>query len=164
MIDRRDTWWERESGNSMLSIWLYTKSLKHKQDATQSQFLNRVQLVCIQNFSPSWSVAVAKAKELSTLLFTDPLGWGCRINWLDFCSRVRPPPPHHKCPRYDTKQSNGEAPVMLELWVMWSTPLLPSLQGLLWPGLVAPDRVLSMSHLELNWVLMRNWIVWNRTV
>ena len=29
---------------------------------------------------------------------------------------------------------------MLELWGMWSTPLLPLLQGPLWPGVVAPDK------------------------
>ncbi len=29
---------------------------------------------------------------------------------------------------------------MLELWGMWSTPLLPSLPGPLWPGMVAPDK------------------------
>ena len=62
---------------------------------------------------------------------------------------------------YDTKQSNGEAPVMLELWGMQSTPLPP---GSLWPRVVAPDRVLSMNQIEVNCVLMLNWIVWNRTV
>ena len=36
-------------------------------------------------------------------------------------------PPTHKCPGYDTKQSDGEAPVMLELWGMQSTHSLPSL-------------------------------------
>ena len=49
-----------------------------------------------------------------------------------------------ECPRYDIKQSDGEVPVMLEFWGMWSTPLLPLLPGPLWPGVVAPDRVLSM--------------------
>ena len=58
---------------------------------------------------------------------------------------------------YDTKQSDDEAPVMLELWGMWSTPSLPLLPGPLWPGVVVPDRV-------LNSVLMLNGIVWNRTV
>ena len=33
---------------------------------------------------------------------------------------------------------------MLELWGMRSTPLLPSIPGPLWPGVVAPDRVLFM--------------------
>ena len=64
----------------------------------------------------------------------------------------------------DIKQFDGEAPVMMELWEMQSTPSLLSLTGPLWPGVVAPDRVLSMCRLELNSVLMLNWIVWNRTV
>ena len=57
------------------------------------------------------------------------------------CRGVRPHP--HECPGYDTKQSDGEVPVMLEVWGMWSNPLLPLLTGPLWPGMVAPDRVVS---------------------
>ena len=45
---------------------------------------------------------------------------------------------------------------------MRSTPSL--LPGQLWPGIVAPDRVLSMDQIELNYVLMLNGIVWSRTV
>ena len=33
---------------------------------------------------------------------------------------------------------------MLELWGIWSAPLLPSPPGPLWPGVVAPDWALSM--------------------
>ena len=47
------------------------------------------------------------------------------------------------------KQSDGETPVMLELWGMQSTSLLPSLPGPLWFGVVAPDRVLSMGRIKL---------------
>ena len=47
---------------------------------------------------------------------------------------------------------------------MWSTLLLPSLPDILWPGVLAPDRVLSMGQIELNSLLMLNWIVWNITV
>ena len=47
-------------------------------------------------------------------------------------------------PGYDSKQSDGEVPVMLELGGMWSTSSLPLLPGSLWPGVVAPDRALSM--------------------
>ena len=35
------------------------------------------------------------------------------------------------------------------LWGMQGTPSLPSLPGPLWPGIVAPDRVLSMDQIEL---------------
>ena len=35
----------------------------------------------------------------------------------------------NECPGYDTIQSDGEFPVILELWGMRSTPLLPSLPG-----------------------------------
>ena len=64
-------------------------------------------------------------------------------------------------PAYDTKQSDGEALVMLEFWGMQSASLLLSLPGPLWPGVIASDR---MSQTELNCVLMLNWIVWNRSV
>ena len=71
-----------------------------------------------------------------------PVGWGCRIHRLLLCRGVRPPP--NECPRYDTKQSDGEVPAVLELWGMRYTPSLPSLPGPLWPEVVAPDRALSM--------------------
>ena len=60
--------------------------------------------------------------------------------------------------------NNDEVPVMLELWELQRTPSLPLLPGLLWPRVVAPDRVLFMGQIELNCVLMLNWIVWNRTI
>ena len=47
----------------------------------------------------------------------------------------------NECPWYDNQQSDGVAPVMLELWGMQSTLSLPSLLDPLWPGIVAPDRV-----------------------
>ena len=50
----------------------------------------------------------------------------------------------NECTEYDTKQSDGEAPVMLELWGIRSTPSLPLLPGPLWPRMVAPDKALSM--------------------
>ena len=52
--------------------------------------------------------------------------------------------PPNECPGYDIKQSDGEVPAMQELWGMRSTPSLPSIPGPLWPGIVAPDRALSM--------------------
>ena len=55
---------------------------------------------------------------------------------------------------HDTKQSDGEVPVILKLWRMQNTPSLQSLPGPLWPGVIAPDRVLSMGQIELNYILM----------
>ena len=69
------------------------------------------------------------------------VGWGCRIYRLHPCRGASPP---KECPSYDTKQSDGKVPVMLEPRGMWSTPSLPSLPGQLWPGVVIPERVLSM--------------------
>ena len=65
--------------------------------------------------------------------------WGCRIHRLHLCRAVRPPTPTSVL-IYDTKQSDGEVPAMLERWGMWSTPSLSSLPGPLWPGVVAPDK------------------------
>ena len=67
---------------------------------------------------------------------------GCRIHQLHLCRVGKTPP--QECPGYDTKQSDGEVPIMLEFWGMQSTPSLPLLPGPLWPGIVAPDRALSM--------------------
>ena len=52
-------------------------------------------------------------------------------------------------PGYDTKQSDGEVPIILEVWGMWSTPLLPSVPRSLWSSVVAPDQVLAMGLIEL---------------
>ena len=88
------------------------------------------------------------------------VGYGCSILRLHLCKRLR----HlNECLVYDTNQSDGEVPVMLELLRMRSTPSLPSLPGPHLPGVVAPDRALSMGEIELNCVLRRNWIAWNRT-
>ena len=45
---------------------------------------------------------------------------------------------------------------MLKLWGMQSIPSLPSLPGLLWFGVIAPDLVLSIGQIELNSILMLN--------
>ena len=90
-----------------------------------------------------------------------PVGRGCRIHRLHLCRVVRP---SNECPRYDNKQSDGEVPVMLVLWGMWSNSSLPSLPGPLWPGVVASDWVLTMGQIEAKCVFILKWIVWNRTV
>ena len=51
---------------------------------------------------------------------------------------------------------------MLELWGMGSISLSSSIHSPIWPGVVAPDRVLSMGQIKC--VLMLKWIVWNSSV
>ena len=63
------------------------------------------------------------------------------IEYTDYISAEGQDPPQ-RVSRYDTKQSDAEAPVMLELWGMRSTPSLLSLPGPLWRRVVAPNRVL----------------------
>ena len=80
---------------------------------------------------------------------TNPVTWGSRIHRLHLCSGVRPPSPKNECPAYDTKQFDDEVLAMLELWGMRSTPSLPSLPGQLWPGVIAPERVLFICQRKL---------------
>ena len=72
------------------------------------------------------------------------------------CFSVEGVRPTKECPGYDTKQSDGEASVMLKLSGMRSTPSLPLLPDPLWPGVVAPGRVHSMGQIEQNCILMLN--------
>ena len=51
----------------------------------------------------------------------------------------------NKCPGYNTKQSDGEAPV-LEFWEMPSLRLLPCP---FWPKVVVPVRVPSEHQIEI---------------
>ena len=78
------------------------------------------------------------------------VGWGCSIHRLNLCSGVRPPPNNNENPGYDTKQPDPETSVMLELWGMRSISSLPSLLGILWSRVVAPDSVLSMGQIKVN--------------
>ena len=66
------------------------------------------------------------------------------VEYTDCTSAEGQDPTPNECPGYDTKQSDGEVPAVLELWGMWSTPSLPLLPGPLWSEVVAPDRALSM--------------------
>ena len=91
-----------------------------------------------------------------------PVGWGCTIHWLLLCWEVRHT--HNEFPGYDTKEFDGEVPVMLELRGMLSTSSLTSLPGPLESEEAASERVQSMCQIRLNCIVMLNWIVWNRTV
>ena len=60
------------------------------------------------------------------------------------CASAEKWDPSNECPGYDTKQSDGEVPVMLGPWGIRNTPSLPLPRSPLWPGVGAPDRALSM--------------------
>ena len=66
-----------------------------------------------------------------------PVSWGCRIQQLLLCRRVRPPT---LISVLDMTLNN----LMMRLRGMWSTLSLPLLPGPLWPSVVASDRALSM--------------------
>ena len=100
--------------------------------------------------------------KLCFIYQTCPVSWGCRIHWLHLCREVRPPP--QRVSWYDIKQSHDDVPVMLEFRGMQSTLTLPSLPGPLWPGGVAPNKLQSMGQIEVNCILLLNWIAWNGTV
>ena len=104
------------------------------------------------------------------------VSWGYRIHWQHLCRRKRPLP--KECFGYDTKQSDGEVLVRLELWEMWSTPSLPLLPGPLGIGVVSPHMDLieltcclcwtEQFEIELFWhlncIFILKWTASNRTV
>ena len=106
---------------------------------------------------PNISISILDDK----LKLNCPVGWGCKIHRLHFCRGIIPP---NECLAYDTKQSDGEVPVMQEVWGMRSTPSFPSLLGPLCPGVVVPEMLFSIGQIELNSELILKGITWNRTV
>ena len=83
-----------------------------------------------------------------------PVGWSCKIYTMHLCRGVRPPT--KESPGYNTRQSDGEVPVILEFWGMRNTLLLPLLPGPFWPGVVAPDKDPIYGLNRTNCILMLN--------
>ena len=75
------------------------------------------------------------------------VGRGCRIHRLYHCRGVRPPP--NECSLDDTKHSDDDVPSLEALQNVEYSLSLPLLPCSLLPGLVAPDRVLSVCQIEL---------------
>ena len=76
------------------------------------------------------------------------------VEYTDCTSAEEKDLPPNECPEYDTKQSDGEVPAMLELWGMRSTPSFQLLPGPLWPGVVAPDKGPIYGLNRINSILM----------
>ena len=98
------------------------------EDQPHNRIIAKIILLTIQSQSSSYfQICLCRFSLNVCLSFFYPVGWGCRIHWLYLCRGVIPPT--NEDPRYDTKQSDGEVPVMLELWEMQITPSLPLLPG-----------------------------------
>ena len=53
----------------------------------------------------------------------------------------------NESPQYDTKQSDGQIPIMLKIW---GNAEYPFIAIALWHGVVVYDRALSMGQRELS--------------
>ena len=109
---------------SLLFVTRYEKKLLQNTKVSQ-KFCNIFGNVRDPGSIQNWWIKVFVGQP--TLKYPYPVSWGCRMQPQHLCRGVRPSP--NECPGYDTKQFDGEVPVMLELWGMQSTPLLPSLPG-----------------------------------
>ena len=153
--------WERHELPYPYQLWV-----KMYDDCTSTRMamvLNKeikLQGICSKTSNRCPKLWIEPNPICSVVSLPSRLGRGCRIHQLHLCRGLRPPP--NECPGYDTKQSDGEVLVMLELWGMRSTPSLPLLSGPLWPGLVAPDKGpiygLNRTNSMLNWIVWLNWI------
>ena len=117
---------EKKIEENFIVLTIFAQPAQAKSQRVQQTCCILFELIVIN----IWNIYLSQEK-------TCPVGCGSKIHWLLFCWGVRRP---YECPGYDTKQSDGEVPVMLEVWGMWSTPSLPSLPGPLWPEVVAPEK------------------------
>ena len=83
-------------------------------------------------------------KSMCPLLFKESIAQSAGAVEYTDCTTAEVSDSPNECPGCDTEHSDGEVIVMPELWGIRSTPSLPLLSGPFWPGVVAPDRALSM--------------------
>ena len=96
----------------------------------------------------------AQSKPLNCITFSQKTipssRWG--LEYADFPLQTASPQKKKKkktelsC-KWHWTASDGEAPV-LEIWGMWSTPLLQLLTRALWPGVIIPVRFLSEGKIK----------------
>ena len=130
-----------------------------------NQSINQIQEQINHIFDDESAILHRKKKFMKyTLKYNLPncrVGWDWKIQWLLFCRGVRLPTSFLDM---ILNKLMVRLPVILELWGMPNTlslPLFPRRFGL---GVVTTNRVLSMNQIELNCVLMLNWIAWNENV
>ena len=64
---------------------------------------------------PDSNECVYMCTDIHTHILICLVDWGCKIHWLHHCRGIT-----KKCPGYDTKQSDGEVQLMLELCCHYS--------------------------------------------
>ena len=85
----------------------------------------------------------SKSNAFHLFPLRSPVDWGC---WIHRLHLIRVKTHHNEYPVYEIKHSDRET---TDLWGKRCIPSLPSLPGPLWPGVAAPDRLLSMGQKEL---------------
>ena len=136
---------------------LYASQCKFHMVCTSQQAKIWCQ-ISVQAGSTVWSalISVASKKYFCEIWYNFAINQLQTIHSLnlgkkfwELTASLQSPPPN-ECPGYDTKQSDGEVPVTLELLGMWHTPILPP--GPLWRGVVEPDKGPSYgSHWTKPW-------------
>ena len=152
--------WSSSSGNNCHAVHRSLSSGASVCDCTAGFYLFYI----VSQAPPTRFLPITGYRNVSLPLSLEWHVWPGRrsiYNTYHPCRMVRLP---QRVSWYDTKQSDGETLLMMELWRMWSTPSLSSFSGPLWLRMVTPDMVPSMRQIKLNCVLMLKWIVWNRTV
>ena len=129
--------WQYLLGRAEFITWCLRYPNMENAKRIKHSFVMATQ-VLFHEWFPTIKLLYVKGDWMRSQINICPVGWGCKIHRLLLCRGVRPPP--NECPGYDTKQSVGAAPKMLELWGKQSTLLLPLLPGPLWPGVVAPHK------------------------
>ena len=122
----------------------------------------KIEQICLFTFTTITSVPNWLQKFHHTQ--TWPISWSCRILWLHLCIGKTPTHTHThttECPWYDTKQSDGEVSIMLQLWGMRNTPLLPLLPGPLWPrkGITWHGHIYGLNRTKLRTYTKLNCLI-----
>ena len=117
-------------------MWnIYTRKVVFWYCKLQAAKMNNSSYFQSWNQSETFPVILYLGERRIPVWNSGSVGWGCKIYWLHLCRRGKTPSPPNRCPGYDMKQSDGEAPVMLELWGVWSTTsLLLDRSGSTWCG------------------------------
>ena len=100
---------KKKKSQTLPCPWFTKVIVNHSLDLTNKLFFSHQKDQCCRTFVISMVLIQ---------LFSDLVGRGCRIHQLHLFREVIL---LQRVSWYDTKQSDGEAPFMLELWVMRST-------------------------------------------